>query len=371
MICRYRRYWSLTAILLLALPLFVGIVRPDTETMSSDELRDVAQAPRLPDSVVGWRELPAQIDAYLHDHFGLRKLLIHWEAFLNQGILESGNASVLFGNHGQMFFKHDSMVRQSAGLVRRDDLVLATADFLAAMKRKLSAAGIAFLVASPPNPSTVDEAQLPDWARNHDRRTEYDLLLDELAARGVPAVDLRPALRDALVAGGKVYDVHDTHWTPRGALTAFNVVAEARSRSDWRLNTGSVLGKPINVNGGDLSRMLGIDDEVSEPVEPLTLPHGRLKLLSGGSHPTFLETMDRPGPTIMIIGDSFTASFFPPMLLQHAGRVVWLFHYWCAFDWKWIDQFHPDEVWWMPTERYSICQKELGQTLLRSDNTGK
>ena len=82
MICRYRRYWSLTAVLLLALPLFVGIVRPDTETMSSDELRDVAKAPQLPDGVVGWRELPAQLDAYLHDHFGLRKLLIHWEAFL-------------------------------------------------------------------------------------------------------------------------------------------------------------------------------------------------------------------------------------------------------------------------------------------------
>lgn len=267
-----------------------------------------------------------------------------------------------------MFFKPDSMVRQSAGLVRRDNLVIETADFLAATKLKLSAAGIAFLVASPPNSSTIYEAQLPDWARNHGRRTEYDLLLDELAARGVPAVDLRPALRDASTGG---YMVHNTHWTPRGALTAFNVVAEARSHSDWRIDVGSVLGKPINVNGGDLARMLGIADEVSEPLEPLTLPEGRKTLLSGGSHPTFVETMDRPGPTIMIIGDSFTASFFPPMLLQHAGRVVWLFHYWCAFDWKWIDQFHPDEVWWMPTERYLICQKELGETILQSDNTGK
>ena len=47
MIRRYRRYWLLIAISLLALPLFVGIVRPDTETMSSDELRDVAQAPSV------------------------------------------------------------------------------------------------------------------------------------------------------------------------------------------------------------------------------------------------------------------------------------------------------------------------------------
>ena len=26
-----------------------------------------------------------------------------------------------------------------------------------------------------------------------------------------------------------------------------------------------------------------------------------------------------------------------------------------GFDWKWVDQFHPDEVWFMPTERYAFC----------------
>ena len=47
-----------------------------------------------------------------------------------------------------MFFKPDSMVRQSAGLVRRDNLVIETADFLAATKLKLSAAGIAVFCCS-------------------------------------------------------------------------------------------------------------------------------------------------------------------------------------------------------------------------------
>jgi alginate O-acetyltransferase complex protein AlgJ len=368
MIRGYRRYWLLVAISVLALPLFVGVVRPDTNNMSSMELRDLAKEPDLPDSVTEWRELPAHVDAYLHDHFGLRELLIHWEALLNQGILRSGNDSVLYGHDGWMFFKGDSMVRQSAGLVRRDNLVASTADFLAAKKVELSARGIALLVASPPNSATIYKEKLPGWARNHGRQTEYDLLLDELTARGVLAVDLRPALRNAL-AGGQVYRVHDTHWTPRGALTAFNVVVEAASHFDWRLDTRSALGARMDANGGDLSRMLGIADDVSEPVEPLTLPHGRHEVLSAGSHATFLETNDRPGPTIMIIGDSFTESYFPPMLLRNVGRVVWLFHYWCEFDWKWIDQFHPDEVWWMPTERYMLCQKELGQTFLQSDNS--
>ena len=45
------------------------------------------------------------------------------------------------------------------------------------------------------------------------------------------------------------------------------------------------------------------------------------------------------------------------MLLQGTGRVVWLHHSFCGFDWKWIDQLRPDEVWWMPTERYIVCGK--------------
>ena len=57
----------------------------------------------------------------------------------------------------------------------------------------------------------------------------------------------------------------------------------------------------------------------------------------------------------MVLGDSFTGNFFNPLVTQHAGRLVWLEHHRCAFDWNAIDRFHPDEVWWMPTERFLLC----------------
>jgi alginate O-acetyltransferase complex protein AlgJ len=69
----------------------------------------------------------------------------------------------------------------------------------------------------------------------------------------------------------------------------------------------------------------------------------------------FVGTLDRPGPTIMVFGDSFTQDYFARMLMQRAGRVVWLEYRKCGFDWKAIDRFHPDEVWWMPNERFLIC----------------
>jgi len=77
--------------------------------------------------------------------------------------------------------------------------------------------------------------------------------------------------------------------------------------------------------------------------------------LSEGVMPDHLITSGKEGPTIMVIGDSFTASYFPAMLSLHAGRAIWVHHHQCAFDWKLIDRFHPDEVWWTPTERFLVC----------------
>jgi alginate O-acetyltransferase complex protein AlgJ len=349
----YRRYLCLLAISTLALPLIVSVLRPDSESMSPIEKRKLVAAPELPDSLAAWKELPSHVDAYVSDHFGLRSLVIHAAALVNQGIFHSGNARVLYSNSGWMFYRDKDdgdTVRQSAGVLRRDKQVAITADFLSDMKVELSARGIALLVAPPPNSATIYEEQLPLWARGHGNRTEYDLFLDDLANRAVPAVDLRPPLRDAK-SQGQIYLSHDTHWSARGALTAFNTVVEAASHPNWRIIASSSLTAPKDLLGGDLASILGIPGDVSEPVEHLSLPGGRPETLGDFA---MLWTADRRGPTIMIIGDSFT-QVFVPMLLQHAGRVVWLHHQHCWFDWKWIDQFHPDEVWWMPTERYLLC----------------
>ena len=43
------------------------------------------------------------------------------------------------------------------------------------------------------------------------------------------------------------------------------------------------------------------------------------------------------------------------MILQHASRVVWTGHLVCGFDWSEAEKYRPDEVWWMPTERFLVC----------------
>ena len=113
-----------------------------------------------------------------------------------------------------MFFLGEETVRQSAGLLLRDQRVADATDMLVRMNDELQARGIRFLVAMPPNAATIYQDDLPLWAQNPGKPTEYDMLLANLAAKGVTAVDLRPAVKEASTKGPAFY-MHDTHWTFR------------------------------------------------------------------------------------------------------------------------------------------------------------
>jgi alginate O-acetyltransferase complex protein AlgJ len=360
----YHRFWAPLAALLLAVPLTFTVVAPTQPNLSADELRASVPTPSFPRTLAGVMDLPPQIDAWLGDHFGLRGTFINTYALLTQFVLSSGNSSVLIARDGWMFLRlvdyiNVDSVKQSAGLVRRDQQVIQTADMLAGMKDVLASRGARLVVASPPNTASIYDDYLPRWARSDGQVTEQDFLLSALADRGVKTVDLRPVLR-AERSHGKVYRAHDTHWTARGAVASFNAIAEATSHADWRFDMASVLGPPVTVTGGDLARMVGISSHVTEPDQFLALPDGRRETFSGAeafpTYPTYTMTLDQPGPTVLIIGDSFTRDFFGRLIAQRVGRVVWTHHRVCGFDWKWVEQFRPDEVWWMPTERQMLCR---------------
>ncbi len=356
MLRRHRRYFALAAFALIATPLVVGVVLPDGEASVLKEGRRPAPPPQSPESFAAAFAMPGEIDAYLKDRFGLRRFLIRAQRDLTRPLLGPSGGSVLIGRDGRMFYLGDEMVRQSAGLVLRDQKVSEVADLLGRMKSEFAARGVRFLVATPPNSSTVYQDDLPVWAQNRGRTTEYDLLLRELADRGVKAIDLRPALIAAR-SGGEVFLMHDTHWTARGALAAFNAIVEADGHPGWRLAPESALAPATAKRGGDLIRMLGLENGATESVEELRLPEkAKPEFLSQGATPDLVLSSGEPGPTILVLGNSFTQADFPPMLSLHAGRVVWLHYRHCAFDWKLVEKFHPDEVWWTPTERGLYCE---------------
>lgn len=365
MLRRYRRYLALLAFGLLATPLVVGIIKPDSPNTILKEGRYLAAAPKAPATGGDWLTLPKEVDAYLKDHFGLREKMIRLHKDLTKPLLFQDSNVAVIGASGRMYAVPDDMVAQSAGRVFRPQKVAEAVDMIVAMNDALARRGVKFLVAVPPNSSTIYQDDLPLWARNPGRKTEYDLLLQELAARGVKTVDLRPALKAAR-ASGAAYFLNDLHWNVNGATAGYNAVVEADGHPDWKIDPSSAIGPPMKKTGGDIATLAGIADKVVETTPTLALnPIGRDEQLSHSLEgrieaargmPDHAIVTGRPGPTIMVIGDSFTGGYFPVFLSQRVGRAVWFHHNYCGFDWASIDRIHPDEVWWMPVERYLICR---------------
>lgn len=365
MLRRYRRFVAVAAFLLLATPLVVGLVKPDSAVSILKERRNPAPAPKSPDSPGDWLTLPGQIDAYLKDRFGLREKMIRLHKDLTKPLVFQDNAITVIGASGRMYALPDDMLAQSAGYAFRPQKVAEAVDMIAAMSNALARRGVKFLVAVPPNSSTIYQDDVPKWARNPGRKTEYDLLLEELARRGVKTVDLRPALKRAR-ASGATYLLNDLHWSVGGAIAGFNAVVEADGHPDWAIDPSSAIGPRAERKGGDIATLAGVADKAVETTESLVLkPVGRDEVLSHSLEGRIEAARDMPdhaiatgrsGPTIMVIGDSFTAGYFPLFLSQHVGRAVWFHHNYCGFDWASIDKIRPDEVWWMPVERYLICR---------------
>src|SRR6185437_16842232 len=151
MLVSWRRCFAILAFFILATPLAVGIVRPDGPAAILKEGRFLSPPPRMPGSGAGWVKFPKEVDAYLSDHFGLRDALIRAHKDLTKPMLGFGNDSVLVGRDGRLFYLGEDTVRQSAGLLVRDERVAEAAAMLVRMNQEFQAHNIRFLVAMPPN----------------------------------------------------------------------------------------------------------------------------------------------------------------------------------------------------------------------------
>jgi hypothetical protein len=170
-----------------------GIAMPDNADWILKEARQAAPAPAAPRSLEAMLALPPKVDAYLKDHFGLRQKMIRLHKDLAKPLFFETNNVAIAGDSGRIYAIADDMVLQSAGRLLRRQRVADASDLIVTMRDALGKRGIGFLVALPPNSSSIYPDDLPKWARNPGRKTEYDLLLEMVEARGVKAVDLRPA----------------------------------------------------------------------------------------------------------------------------------------------------------------------------------
>jgi alginate O-acetyltransferase complex protein AlgJ len=359
LLARYRRPWALVALCLLAVPMLVQILQ-SRETVSADEARVLSPAPALPRSWHAWFELPRALDRFLGDNFGFRTQLVRAYGALRYAILVPADLRVIIGRDKWLFLNGDGTIEQATGRLHRAAAIEKFADRAVKLRDRLDAQHSRLLIAIPPNSSTINRARLPGWAATEPAMTEYDLMMRALAARGVAAVDLRPPL----MAANSIHPTYrrtDTHWNKFGALIAYDAVVKALREPDWTIDPDRVLRGFEAAPGGDLARLLAVSTGVTDE-------DARIDLSSYGPRPFRVVPIDtqnesggdlidtgRGGPTVVVIGDSFTREFWNDYFSLHVGKYVWIHHEECGFFISVVEAFHPDIVILAPVERQMFC----------------
>jgi alginate O-acetyltransferase complex protein AlgJ len=219
--------------------------------------------------------------------------------------------TVVAGRDGWLFLPGDlralavpDLASLSPGAGGEADPLPAIVDFAAQVRR---AGAELLLVPVPPKPLVYPETLLPAGLEGAgaDLGTPLAELYAELARRGVPVLDLLPALRAAKGEGrDPLYCRTDTHWAPRGIAVAAAAVADRIGRPEWlaavpRREVRSAR-RPFAIEG-DLRRLLP---------EPRPEPE-RLELISFAGPDGEPLAPWRESP-VLLLGDSHALVF-------HAG----------------------------------------------------
>ena len=359
LLARHRRPWIVILLCLLAAPMLVQLAG-QRETVSEGEARMLSPAPVLPVSLDKLLALPRDLDRFLSDHFGLRTELVRAHGLLRYAVLLPTDLRVLIGRENWLFLNGDGTIEQATGRLLRAAAIEKFAERAKALQARLSARNARFIVAIPPNSPTINRSRLPAWAAEKPSLSEYDLMMTALASRGVAAPDLRVPLL-AANSVRPTYRRTDTHWNKFGALIAYNAVVEALHEPDWVIDPDRVLRGFEPVPGGDLARLLAVSADVTDEDARIDLssyrpPTPRISRIDTQSEITgdLIET-GRSGPTVVVIGDSFTQGFWQDYFGLHVSRYVWIHHEQCGFAVRVVEAYDPDIVILAPTERQMFC----------------
>jgi hypothetical protein len=302
---------------------------------------------------------PAKFEAFYSDRFGGRGRLIRSLNLIEtQWFHLPSMAKVGLGKEGWLFFLLEPVGQDyqvnvpfsSAELVHWQRTLESRRDWLARR-------GIAYAFVIAPDKQSVYREMFPRVLRRRGNvGGRLDQLLDHLHAHSdVPVLDLRGPLREAK-SHERVYLATDSHWNECGAWVAYHCVLDELSPrfpalKPWpRTAFDTVI---VRRKGGDLARMLALDDRLLEP-DPALIPHQprqahrvdpgfRVPGLAEEMQPQLWKRADPALPRAVVLRDSFAGALIP-FLSEHFRRTLYLWQEPPEFDTDVIEREHPDVV---------------------------
>jgi hypothetical protein len=298
------------------------------------ENRTLAPAPARPHALSDLDAFRKQSDAYVADHFPIRRQLI---GLLNRARMlvgVSGSNRVIVGRDGWLFFDDDTHLGAARG-----DPPMTSPEIrnwlinLAGRTEYLRARGTPYLVVSPPVKETIYPKHGPRWYAGPSPNRPAIFLPRLAQSSGAGEVlYLHPELIAATRAGQKTFSLHDTHWTGYGAYAGYVGLMtrlHAMGLTDGPLPLSDFQRVPNFGRGPrDLALMLGVSSFVD-----LDYPHfdTRPGLVTGQTSyltarqdwtaPQVIDTDKAGKPVLLITRDSFSNELLP-FLLPHFSRIV-------------------------------------------------
>jgi hypothetical protein len=357
---RGRRHLAAFLLLMLAAPT-LGMLAAPYETQSVMERRALSPAPSVPDDAKGWALLPRRLDAWLADHFAWRGPLVK-AAFMLQariGLKSADGLDVVRGKGDWLLLRQG--LAGASGAETDPAAARRYAAFVCQVQQEARARGARFLFAPAPSTVEIYPEAAPNWLALR-WPTQPEQVLDAARACGAETLDVRPAMLAAKASGRKLYQHHDSHWTNAGALVAFDAVARALGQP-WAIDPRSLGWRPGKPADSDLVRLAGAFDlpqELTpEPSEgPSEAPQtGRMGELARSPYPPpFIAPAPRPRPVVLVIGDSYTADYWPQYFHRVGVTLGWTHQAECRFDRRIYDRVKPDIVVLAPVSRLESCR---------------
>lgn len=345
--------------LLLGLPTVDSLFGLDW-VKQSGENRTLAKAPSLSDMRQGLAVFVKTADTYFSDHFGFRNALIRNYDLIRYFVLRaSPSDKVVLGGGDRLFFAGESNVTdyRSTELLPAEAL----AEWALSVKQRetwLAKRGIPFLFVVAPNAHTVYPEFLPSWMTRAASLSRLDQIGGEVSRRyGMDLLDLRAAMA-AAKAKAQIYRTTDSHWNELGGYYGYVEIVNAMRKVQPEIAPPRPLEDFEVVQGlepgGDLARMMGLEDLIREEVIHVRPREGLNFTVTEQSERGFstLRNGSKPeeaGERILMFKDSYSIALVP-FLSQHFRNVRYLSTH--DFLTAEIDAFKPTFVIHETVERF-------------------
>jgi hypothetical protein len=352
------KIWIGVTVALLFVPAVLSSVNPENSS-AEFENRQIEPFPPVPTSLKEFYKWPSELDAFIESHLFQRNTIIQGynkTAYERFGM--STNKNVIIGKDNWLFISQSGhAIEKHRGIYtftsekQKQKWIQKLNQIAASIKQKNSD----FVFVIIPSKSTV----YPEYLPLHHTvvgPSLTDSIVEMLQEKAdFDWIDLRPTLIRA-AQSEKVFYEHDTHWNVRGSYIAYHeVMKKIESRHSVQvLDSSRVLFSQRTKMGGDLSRLLGLQNVFYEEVPNVTIEKSIVTSKKDGdyrkNHVT-VTTSQKKLAKALILCDSFVFSSMSQYLQESFSCVVYKHHHSLNFDQKIIDEVNPDIVLVMVTER--------------------